>query len=87
MLSGVFKKIIIMENKILIAFIVILIIWCAFISDEIIKIKKNYIKKKPKKFKKGRLLPKRLYCFECEIEMSVKKYKGFLCCGNCGLRH
>jgi hypothetical protein len=29
----------------------------------------------------------KLYCFQCEWEMSVKEVDGVLCCGNCGLRH
>ncbi|NDP26434.1 MAG: hypothetical protein GZ087_03265 [Flavobacterium sp.] len=28
-----------------------------------------------------------LYCFECEMEMSVKEIDGKRHCGNCGLRH
>lgn len=28
-----------------------------------------------------------LYCFQCEMEMSVKEIDGHLHCGNCGLRH
>jgi hypothetical protein len=28
-----------------------------------------------------------LYCFQCEMEMSVKEIDGQLHCGNCGLRH
>ncbi|PWA10947.1 hypothetical protein [Flavobacterium laiguense] len=28
-----------------------------------------------------------MYCFECEIEMSVKEKNGKLYCKNCGLKH
>lgn len=28
-----------------------------------------------------------LHCFQCEIEMPVKEYKGQLYCENCGLIH
>jgi len=31
--------------------------------------------------------PEKLYCFQCEFDMSVKEVDGVLCCGNCGLRH
>lgn len=31
--------------------------------------------------------PEKLYCFQCEMEMSVKQIEGQLHCGNCGLRH
>lgn len=31
--------------------------------------------------------PKYLYCFQCEMEMSVKEVDGVLRCGNCDLRH
>lgn len=31
--------------------------------------------------------PEKLYCFQCEFDMSVKEVDGALCCGNCGLRH
>lgn len=32
-------------------------------------------------------MPEKLYCFQCEFDMSVKEVNGALCCGNCGLRH
>lgn len=43
--------------------------------------------KKKEKSNFKRVFVKRLYCFDCEIEMPVKVKNGRAFCSNCGLPH